>query len=421
MQRNRSLPRRLPRASALAGVALLVLDATATPTGAQGTNETAWAGAVSTDWFDPANCTNGVPKAGDITTIDTVVPNPTVLKGAAGQISSIVIGEAGEGNLTIQNVLNTSLSTLGNQVGSVGTVTVTGPGKWASGDITVGFSTGTLVIQDGGVVTNTRADMGVRSDGVGTVIVSGPGSTWSNTGQLIVAEDGIGTMLVQERAVVTSADGFIAFGAGQGTVLVTGPGSAWNNRRFVRVGVFAGGTGTLTIADGATVTAPAFVSVGFREGSVGFLNIGAAPGDAPAAPGFLITPTVFLGPEQANVPPGQGTLTFNHTATDYVFAPVITGPGNVNVLAGTTIFTAANTYSGRTLVGAIGTFSPNSAHTVMGRSRRRAGAEIDEARIGEAVHRLAEPGEVESAGARPGACRRRSPPPTMSARAAPWR
>jgi outer membrane autotransporter protein len=54
-----------------------------------------------------------------------------------------------------------------------------------------------------------------------------------------------------------------------------------------------------------------------------------------------------------------------------VFAPAISGPGTVNVLASTTTLTAANTYSGPTNViagtlraGALNTFSPNSPVTV---------------------------------------------------------
>src|SRR5262249_7624230 len=75
----------------------------------------------------------------------------------------------------------------------------------------------------------------------------------------------------------------------------------------------------------------------------GTLNIGAAPGDAPVAPGTLSTPAVAFGL-------GTGTLNFNHTASDYVFAPAILGNATVNVLAGTTILTAASNYTGLTTV-----------------------------------------------------------------------
>ena len=54
-----------------------------------------------------------------------------------------------------------------------------------------------------------------------------------------------------------------------------------------------------------------------------------------------------------------------------MFAPAISGTGTVNVLAGTTTLTGANSYSGATNVnagtlraGALNTFSPNSAVTV---------------------------------------------------------
>jgi outer membrane autotransporter protein len=47
---------------------------------------------------------------------------------------------------------------------------------------------------------------------------------------------------------------------------------------------------------------------------------------------------------------GTGTLNFNHTSTNYVFAPAISGNGSVNVLAGVTTLTANNTYTGATTI-----------------------------------------------------------------------
>jgi autotransporter-associated beta strand protein len=88
------------------------------------------------------------------------------------------------------------------------------------------------------------------------------------------------------------------------------------------------------------------VVIGANAGSIGTLNIGAAPGAPPAAPGTLTTPLVTFGN-------GTGTINFNHTSTNYVFAPVISsapGAGSVNVLAGVTTLTAINTYTGPTNV-----------------------------------------------------------------------
>jgi autotransporter-associated beta strand protein len=79
--------------------------------------------------------------------------------------------------------------------------------------------------------------------------------------------------------------------------------------------------------------------------STGTLNIGAGLGAPPAAPGTLNTASVALS--------SSGTINFNHTATDYVFAPVISGNGSVNVLAGTTTLTATSTsYTGPATVNA---------------------------------------------------------------------
>ena len=41
---------------------------------------------------------------------------------------------------------------------------------------------------------------------------------------------------------------------------------------------------------------------------------------------------------------------FNHTSSNYVFAPVISGAGSVRVESGTTIFTGANSYSNGTSI-----------------------------------------------------------------------
>jgi fibronectin-binding autotransporter adhesin len=60
--------------------------------------------------------------------------------------------------------------------------------------------------------------------------------------------------------------------------------------------------------------------------------IGAAAGSPAVAPGTLNSASVAFGG-------GTGSLNFNHTSANYVFAPTISGNGTVNVLAGTTILT----------------------------------------------------------------------------------
>ena len=103
----------------------------------------------------------------------------------------------------------------------------------------------------------------------------------------------------------------------QGTVTVTGAGSTWSNSSGVNIGNL--GTGTLTIADGGVVSAGPIV-IATNAGAIGTLNIGAGAGNPAAAPGTLTAPSLAFGA-------GTGTLNFNHTSTNYVFAPTISGNG----------------------------------------------------------------------------------------------
>ena len=260
---------------------------------------------------------------------------------------------------------------VGNLPGSQGTVTVSGAGStWTNvGTIVVGgLGTGTLTIQNGGTVNSGGGgSVGLSVGSTGTVMVTGPGSIWNNGpgGGLNIGSFGTGTLTITNGGMVINNTAFtanIGNGAGsQGTVTVTGAGSIWSNSSGVNIG--NSGTGTLTIADGGVVTGPTVV-IATNAGAIGTLNIGAGAGSPAAAPGTLTAPSVAFGA-------GTGTINFNHTSADYVFAPAISGNGTVNVLAGTTTFTGANSYSGATNVdagtlraGAPNTFSPNSAVTV---------------------------------------------------------
>ena len=61
--------------------------------------------------------------------------------------------------------------------------------------------------------------------------VSGAGSSWTNIGNLVVGGLGTGTLTIQNGGVVNSSGGgSVGLSAGStGTVTVTGPGSTWNN------------------------------------------------------------------------------------------------------------------------------------------------------------------------------------------------
>jgi outer membrane autotransporter protein len=262
--------------------------------------------------------------------------------------------------------LTNSFGTIGNLPGGLGTVTVIGPGSsWMNvGTVVVGgLGTGTLTIQDGGTMTSGGGSVGQSAGSTGTVTVTGPGSGWFNGpgGGLNIGSFGSGTLVIANGGTVFNFTAFaanIGNGAGsQGTVTVTGAGSSWINSSGLNIG--NSGTGTLTIADSGVVAGP--VTIAANAGATGTLNIGGGAGNPAAAPGRLTAPNIAFGA-------GTGTINFNHTSSDYLFAPAISGNGTVNVLAGTTILTGANNYSGATNVstgtlraGVPNTFSPNSA------------------------------------------------------------
>jgi outer membrane autotransporter protein len=262
--------------------------------------QTSWTGAISSDWFTPGNWTASVPNGATPALIDTVTPNATVVGTAGATASQLNVGFGGTGMLTIQSGGTVSsgigIAIVGNAAGSQGTVTVTGAGSTLTfPSLFVGaLGTGALTIAGGGTVS------------IGGILGNGVTAVGQST---------------------------------QGTVTVTGAGSTLTSSGGIIVGAGVTGTGTLTIADGGTVSSSGPVQVATGAGGIGTLNIGA--GDQ-TAPGTLNTASVVLG--------AAGTLNFNHTSTNYVFAPVISGNGSVNVLQGTTILTANSTYTGPTNV-----------------------------------------------------------------------
>jgi T5SS/PEP-CTERM-associated repeat protein/autotransporter-associated beta strand protein len=318
-----------------------------------------WTGAASTDWFDAGNWTVAVPTNTDSTRIDTVTPNAPVIGAAGALATGLRVGVATTGALTIQNggTVNNTLGIIADSAGSTGTATVDGAGsRWTnSSDFYVGhMGNGTLTIHNSGTVSNVYGFIGRFSSSTSTATVDGHGSTWTSSADLYVGYAGSGTLTIVNGGTVSNSAGRIGVNSGStGAATVDGAGSTWTSSGALYVG--NSGTGTLTIRNGGGVSAPS-VSIARLAGSTGTLNIGAAAGQAAAAPGTLNTASVNFGS-------GTGEIVFNHTATNYVFAPVITsgtGTAAVRVEAGTTILTATSTYTGPTVVDG-GTLSVNGS------------------------------------------------------------
>jgi len=344
--------RRGLRASSV--IALGLVTTTAIPARAQ------WTGTASSDWFDASNWSTGVPTNATSTRIDTVSPNATVIGAPGAQSTGLRVGVSGTGALTIQNggTMNNTLGIIGDQAGSTGTVVVTGAGStWANNgnDLYVGADgNGTLMIKNGGTVSNVFGIIGAYFNSTGAVTVDGAGSNWTNSQDLAVGGDGDGnpntsrgTLTISNGGAVSSAFGIIGYDSGStGVVTVDGAGSTWTNRNDLIFGALGAASGTLTISNGGTVSA-ATTSFASSAGSTSTLNIGAAVGQAAVAPGTLNTASVDFGD-------GTGQIVFNHTSSNYIFSPTITssgtGTGSVLVEAGTTTLTAISNYIRPTII-----------------------------------------------------------------------
>ncbi|WP_218128516.1 hypothetical protein, partial [Rhodospira trueperi] len=236
---------------------------------------------------------------------------------------------------------------------------------WTVGDDLDIHYSGTLRVINGGQLTSTRAYL---SHG-GTVTVTGHGSTWTTSERTYVGFDGNATSImdIRDGATATTHGVTLGYVAGsKGTLTVTGHGTSWTSTgtRNAYVGYY--GEGHLTVSDGASFKSPGLVvgylydpvqpgsgsgtvtltdggtisidsgtgtlELGRSGGTTGTLNIGAAAGDTPAAPGNLNAATVTLGS-------GTGLVVFNHDSEDYTFSPDIGGTGDVDVYSGVTTYT----------------------------------------------------------------------------------
>ena len=188
-----------------------------------------------------------------------MTPNSTVVAIPGALARNLDVGPNGTGTLTIQTggTFANSSGTVGNLLGGVGTVTVTGAGSdWSNaGNVVVGGQgTGTLTIQDRGTVSSGGGSVGFIGGSNGAVTVTGPGSSWiiGPSGGLNIGSFGTGTLTIANGGSVvniTSTPANVGNSPGsQGMVTVTGAGSTWSNSSGVNIG--NGGTGTLTIADG---------------------------------------------------------------------------------------------------------------------------------------------------------------------------
>ncbi|QEL26902.1 hypothetical protein FQV39_30015 (plasmid) [Bosea sp. F3-2] len=332
-----------------------------------------WTGTTSSDWTDGTNWSTGtVPTNLTAASIDTTSPNVTVLGvGGAetGSTANLVVGTSGLGNLTIQSgsTLNSSGGTLlGGFAGSVGVVTVTGPGsKWNTSASVLALGnngSATLNIQDGGTVTAlggvrlgssaaSNATLNISSGGTlettailrgllgtkqanfdqGTLRALSNNATWVASGfigtQLNIAAGGL--TLDSNGFAVTVASPF----SGVGSVTKVGAGTVTFNTAQTYTGETVVQSGTLALTDTGSVAGSSRVVV---DGTFDISGIAAAGSDIQ-----------FLAGSGA-VELGTKTLTILNASS--IFSGSITGSGALAIGGGTQFLTGTNTYAGGTVI-----------------------------------------------------------------------
>ncbi|QQM32413.1 autotransporter domain-containing protein [Martelella lutilitoris] len=274
---------------------------------------------TANNWLENGAATTNTPKAGDNVTIDTttnapVLPtdggteyintiiigrtatgqmtsnatingentrlgslaggNGTLTLGAGGAIQmdkSIIVGDFGTGRIGMTDGATgqTASIILGNSAGSSGTVTLSGSGTslrtYGSGDngLSVANSgTGTLTVSNGAYLESDQAIIGRHAGGEGSITLSGTGTEWNGYGATTIGSSGTGTVLVESGAHAISGSLTIGENASSldNEATVTGSGSLWNVYNDISLGgnVNTGGTGgegTLSVLNGATMTA----------------------------------------------------------------------------------------------------------------------------------------------------------------------
>jgi T5SS/PEP-CTERM-associated repeat protein/autotransporter-associated beta strand protein len=267
------------------------------------------------------------------------------------------IGDSGEGTLNIEagGLVSNTDGIIGNNPGSSGKATVTGIGSiWTNSDeLDVGYQgNGTLKIEAGGQVSNTIAYIGKNLGSTGAVTVTGAGSKWINSSDLYVGNEGSGTLTVNDGGAVVVSGAIYASSnslRGNGTISANGgmldadfvfdaahgsqATSIFGSGGTVTItpsasnplGVGYGGTGSLRISDGVTVSSSSGY-LGYYPGSFGTATVTGAGSK------WINSGDLYVGKE------GNGTLTVNDGGTVVVggaiYASNLMGNGTISAKGG---------------------------------------------------------------------------------------
>jgi len=284
--------------------------------------------------------------------------------GSVWDTSTLYVGHDGNGTLEIYNgaEVTSTAGHVGFGATGDGGVEVSDAGStWDAGStLNIGDSgIGDLVIDDGGAVSCSVANVAVEEDSQGTVTVDN-GSTLTSTGGLTVGLGGIGALDVIADATVSSPDSIMAMWAdSQATVTVSGGESQWDSGLALMVGY--NGTAILNVTGGAEVTnVDGYIAAG--GGSDGTATVSGTDST------WTNTGSLYVGGGETTAG-GAGTLTVDGDGTVNVAGTIQVWPGGTVELLGSQINTgsflmepaATFTHDDGTLTVDGGTFDPGTA------------------------------------------------------------
>ena len=176
--------------------------------------------------------------------------------------ASLTVGDAGTGTLNVSSggkLKSVGPAIVGNQDGSMGTVTLDGAGtSWTlpTGDLTIGKSgTGELdATNSASITTNADVTLGDQATHRGTVVLDSKATWQANGSQFIVGNDGTGNLTVKNGASLMATRLVLGEGAGFGQVNVFGDGATLKTTDQLSVGTSGGGRGLLSVSAGGQVT-----------------------------------------------------------------------------------------------------------------------------------------------------------------------
>jgi len=187
--------------------------------------------------------------------------------------SDLIVGSGGSGQMTISaggQALDALETIIGNVAEAAGELTVTGPNSLLRtlDRLTVGLNgSGTLLVSDGGRVTNDVAILG----GIDSIVrVQGANSSWENRSVLNTRSNA--AVVIEEGGAVTCVGSTIGVSAGDATD-VTVSNATWSNSGYLNVG--GGGAGSMSIEAGGQVS-NLTASIGALSGSNGTVLVNGA-------------------------------------------------------------------------------------------------------------------------------------------------